>query len=573
MLNVGAGTIHEQIEAEDDAEKQKARAASATTLRHQEENKVVPVGVDQGADELQRKSLSPRKIQSMQIVEDEAKASKVIQSVYDAEVRAYKSGLIGSRVVSGIAEQLATPKSLRSNRSSRKIGPPQHNMDIQAIMKDEKTPTIDDCLSPGALNSRNGRGPGRYLTRHNSGPNTSKARASRSKRLTTQRDSSPTESVGINITAIGEHKARHKSPFANPAGKTPSSNPLAASIDQKAFNSHQKNAHLVLAKAQELLAQAKVLKTDPAVVNTQLLQMFSGKVNDVSTIHSFLDKATAAMVSDTLNTVKKIHVPLKGAPDGITDQGDDDLSRQDGVQTDLNMRDDQSKMTAMAAPSQKQSVLAAVDPYPNNLDSRTNMLPNSGGGTAMSSSTIKNANAVQPFTGIAFGVNSGGASTTRFSKASLPQFGMASGRIVNEPNSTARMQELREIDKLHVEVYNDVLQSADYVDFPRVTANMRPRTSKRRGYETNVIDYSKQINPYEKFTATERTYSPSESVRSRSKTKHARPATAGRPHTKRNSIVHNRKKERLQTANPEQVAQQPDRDLDHVVMHRRPAFS
>lgn len=62
MLNVGAGTIHEQIEAEDDAEKQKARAASATTLRHQEENKVVPVGVDQGADELQRKSLSPRKI-------------------------------------------------------------------------------------------------------------------------------------------------------------------------------------------------------------------------------------------------------------------------------------------------------------------------------------------------------------------------------------------------------------------------------------------------------------------------------------------------------------------------------
>ena len=100
------------------------------------------------------------------------------------------------------------------------------------------------------------------------------------------------------------------------------------------------------------LAQAKVLKTDPAVVNAQLLRMFSGKVNDISTIHSFLDKATAAMVSDTLNTVKKIHVPLKGAPDGITDQGDDDLSRQDGVQTDLNMHDDQSKMTAMAAPSQ-----------------------------------------------------------------------------------------------------------------------------------------------------------------------------------------------------------------------------
>ena len=77
----------------------------------------------------------------------------------------------------------------------------------------------------------------------------------------------------------------------------------------------------------------------------------------------------------------------------------------------------------------------------------------------MSSSTIKNTNAVQPFTGIAFGVNSGinsgGASTTRFSnsKASLPQFGMVSSRLAHE--STARMNDLKEIDpNLNIEVYN-----------------------------------------------------------------------------------------------------------------------
>ena len=40
----------------------------------------------------------------MQKVEDEAKASKIIQSVYAAEAEAFKQGLIGACVVSGIAE-------------------------------------------------------------------------------------------------------------------------------------------------------------------------------------------------------------------------------------------------------------------------------------------------------------------------------------------------------------------------------------------------------------------------------------------------------------------------------------
>ena len=552
ILNVGAGTIHEQAEAEDDAERQKGRAASATTLRPQEENKVGPSGVDPGAPELPRKPLSPRKIQSMQIVEDAVKASKVIQSVYDAEAQAYKSGLIGSRVVSGIAEQLATPKSLRSNRSSRKVGAPQHNMDIQAIMKDERTPTIDDCLSPVSLASRNSRNGGRYLTQTHSGPSPPKARPARSRRLTAQGDPGLAESVGINITTIGERRAGPRSPFPNPAWKPPASNALAESLDQQAFNSHQKNAHAVLAQAQELLAQARVLKTDPAEVNAKLLAMFSGKVNAIATIHSFLDRTTEAMVSDTLNTVQRINIPLKSAPEGITDREEDEFSRQDGVQTDMNVREDQSKLTATMPPGSRQPTAAAyMEPCPNGLDSPTDMPPYSGGGGPLSSSTAKNANALQPFTGIAFGVNSGGASTTRYSKASLPQFGLLGSSLANELTSTARMQELRELEKMHVEVYTDVLQSADYVDFPHVAANGRPRTSKRRGYETNVIDYSKQINPYEKFTVTDGTYSPTESVRSRQKAKHVRPATAGRAraHTKQNSIVHNQKKERLQTAN------------------------
>ena len=217
--------------------------------------------------------------------------------------------------------------------------------------------------------------------------------------------------------------------------------------------------------------------------------MFSGRVNDISLIHSFLDKTTETMVKDTLNTVRKINIPLKSPKDG-RDQDGDKSSRQDGVQTDMNLRyEDQSRQLPS---TQKPSILAQIEPHPHH-ESQTNILPNSGGGTAMSSSTIKNANAIQPFTGIAFGVNSGGASTTRFSnsKAELPQFGMVSSRIANDINSTTRMQELREIDKLNIEVYNDMLASADYVDFPHVTANIRPRSSTRKGYVTKVIDYSK----------------------------------------------------------------------------------
>lgn len=62
---------------------------------------------------------------------------KGIQSVYDAEAEAYRTGTIGV---------LATPKSLRSSRSRRQIG--NENMDIQGVMHPEKTPTIDDCFAP-----------------------------------------------------------------------------------------------------------------------------------------------------------------------------------------------------------------------------------------------------------------------------------------------------------------------------------------------------------------------------------------------------------------------------------------
>ena len=65
--------------------------------------------------------------------------------------------------------------------------------------------------------------------------------------------------------------------------------------------------------------------------------MLQGKVNDISVIQSFWDKNTEVMVSDTLNTVKKINIPLREKPE--VDENEE-YSRQDVVHTDMNFRDD-----------------------------------------------------------------------------------------------------------------------------------------------------------------------------------------------------------------------------------------
>ena len=60
---------------------------------------------------------------------------------------------------------------------------------------------------------------------------------------------------------------------------------------------------------------------------------------------------------------------------------------------------------------------------------------------------------MQPFTGIAFGVNSAGASSSRYSKGSLPQFKLLSSRFGGELNSTARVEgEAAGDDGLKIEV-------------------------------------------------------------------------------------------------------------------------
>ena len=110
------------------------------------------------------------------------------------------------------------------------------------------------------------------------------------------------------------------------------------------FNTHQKNAHLVLTKARELLQKSRVLKTDPAEVNQQLRNMLHGKVNDVSIIHKFLDKTTADIVNASLNQRKKINIPLSAKKN--QEEETQDASRQDGVQTDMDIRADPEKMTA-----------------------------------------------------------------------------------------------------------------------------------------------------------------------------------------------------------------------------------
>ena len=125
------------------------------------------------------------------------------------------------------------------------------------------------------------------------------------------------------------------------------------------FNTHQKNAHLVLTKARELLQKSRVLKTDPAEVNQQLRNMLHGKVNDVSIIHKFLDKTTADIVNASLNQRKKINIPLSAKKN--QEEETQDASRQDGVQTDMDIRADPEKMTATLT-GNKQSALAVLDP-------------------------------------------------------------------------------------------------------------------------------------------------------------------------------------------------------------------
>ena len=125
------------------------------------------------------------------------------------------------------------------------------------------------------------------------------------------------------------------------------------------FNTHQKNAHLVLTKARELLQKSRVLKTDPAEVNQQLRNMLHGKVNDVAIIHKFLDKTTADIVNASLNQRKKINIPLSAKKNH--EEETQDASRQDGVQTDMDIRADPEKMTATLT-GNKQSALAVLEP-------------------------------------------------------------------------------------------------------------------------------------------------------------------------------------------------------------------
>ena len=125
------------------------------------------------------------------------------------------------------------------------------------------------------------------------------------------------------------------------------------------FNTHQKNAHLVLTKARELLQKSRVLKTDPAEVNQQLRNMLHGKVNDVSIIHKFLDKTTADIVNASLNQRKKINIPLSAKKN--QEEETQDASRQDGVQTDMDIRAGPEKMTATLT-GNKQSALAVLEP-------------------------------------------------------------------------------------------------------------------------------------------------------------------------------------------------------------------
>lgn len=100
--------------------------------------------------------------------------------------------------------------------------------------------------------------------------------------------------------------------------------------------------------------------------------------------------------------------------------------------------------------------------------------------TVASGSTLKNAGPMQPFTGIAFGVNSAAASSSRFSKTSLPQFKLLSSRFAGDyNNSTARVEgDTAGDDRLNAEVNRSSAWrlSDEAWNFPG--QNNRPLTSK-----------------------------------------------------------------------------------------------
>ena len=116
----------------------------------------------------------------------------------------------------------------------------------------------------------------------------------------------------------------------------------------------------------------------------------------------------------------------------------------------MDVRGDPEKLTATLT-ANKQSALAVLEPVFTDP-----IVVTKEPDTVASGSTLKNAGLKQPFTGIAFGLNSAAPSSSRFSKTSLPQFKLLSSRIAAELNSTARVDggETADDGKMHIEVNN-----------------------------------------------------------------------------------------------------------------------
>ena len=116
----------------------------------------------------------------------------------------------------------------------------------------------------------------------------------------------------------------------------------------------------------------------------------------------------------------------------------------------MDVRGDPEKLTATLT-ANKQSALAVLEPVFTDP-----IVVTKEPDTVASGSTLKNAGLKQPFTGIAFGLNSAAPSSSRFSKTSLPQFKLLSSRIAGELNSTARVDggETADDGKMHIEVNN-----------------------------------------------------------------------------------------------------------------------